>query len=290
MKLKKLLPMLLACAVLPCHAETEAPVKAAKSYVLVSGKAERIAGLETTISDVMSMENGKFSIEAPQGELEGIMEMKTTKIVETKNETDSKINVKVTKSESEQKMTMKGQEMPQPPQMLPLVGMQLVFTLKDGEWTGVREDGGEINESEQAELSNLERSVSGIEDKNVYGTKPRKPGDTWTVDAKEMAMVDAADDVKGSVEMSFDKIGDHNGTECAFLTGQIDMSGSAPGGTGADGAMNLKGTFKIIRSLKHQVDFVRNMDGTMKIEMKTPAGTMKMSGPTTMKRTVEVKK
>ncbi|MFC7339186.1 hypothetical protein ACFQY0_18475 [Haloferula chungangensis] len=289
MNLKKLLPILLACAVLPGHAETEAPANAGKSYVLVSENPERPVGLETTISDVMSMENGKISMGTPQGDFEGNMEMKTTKVTETKNESESKIIAKVTRSETLQKMTMNGQEMPQPPQMLPLVGMPLVLTLKDGEWSGVREDGGEFNEAEQAELSNVERSVSGIEDKNIYGTEPRKPGDTWTVDAKDMAMVDAADDVNGSVKMSFDKVGEHEGTECAFLTGKIEMSGSAPGGTEADGTMSLNGTFKIIRSLKHQVDLVRNMDGTMKIEMKTPAGAMKMSGPTVMKRTVEVK-
>ena len=284
MKLKKLLPLAIALTAIPCFAEDE------KTYVLVSEKFERVAGLQTTISDVMSMENGKFSVATVQGEFEGTMEMKTTKVIETKNETGSKIKAKITKSEAEQKMTMNGQEMPQPPQMLPLVGMPVIITLKDDKWSAVREDGGEVTEPEKAELSNLERGVSGVEDRNIYGSEPRKPGDTWTVDAKEMAMVDTADDVEGSVEMSFDKVGDHEGMECAFLTGEIDMNGSTPGETGAEGTMELKGTFKIIRSLKHQVDLVRDMNGTMKIEMKTPAGTMKMSGPSVMKRSVKVAK
>ena len=59
MKLNHLLPMLLVCAVLPCHSESEAA--AGKSYVLVSEKPERIPGLAATFSDEMTM---KMSVPA----------------------------------------------------------------------------------------------------------------------------------------------------------------------------------------------------------------------------------
>ncbi|MEP4078131.1 hypothetical protein [Haloferula sp.] len=288
-----LLPLVIACMTLPCHSETDAVAEAGvgKSYVLMSEKPEKAPGLKTTVSDVMSMEGGKFSIDSAQGVLEGTMAIKTTKVISASNETAAKVNVKITKSEAEQKMIMNGQELPQPPQVLPLVDVPLVATLTNGIWRAAREDGEKVSAVEQAELLNAERLVSGVEDKNVYGTGARKPGDTWTVDAKKMSMVDAGDDVEGTVEMSFEKVDAHKGEECAFLSGEINMTGSTPSAEGDNGVkMELKGTFEIVRSLKDQVDLFREMKGTMEMEMNTPAGIMKMSGPTVMKRTSVVGK
>jgi len=283
--------MILSLVAAPAHSEPAAEAASGKSYVLVSDKAERTPGLKLTFSDTMTMSGGKFSMNTPQGVFEGTMDLKTTKVIETRNETALKIKAKITTSENKQTMTMNGQELPQPPQAMPLVNVPLVISFTDGVWKASREDGEKVNDADAVELSNLEKSVSGVEDKNIYGTKPRKPGDNWVVDAKEMGMVDVSDDVEGSVKLNFDKVADHEGVECAFLTGKIEMAGSPPANGGVTGGkMELNGTFKIIRSLESQIDVFRELNGTMKMEMITPGGTMKISGPTVMKKPAVVGK
>lgn len=262
---------------------------AEKSYQLVSEKPEVMPGLKLAVTESMSMGGGKFTMETAQGPMEGALDQESLKVVEVAHESATRIKVTIKSSKAEQTMSMNGQAMPQAPQELPLIDVPLLINLTEGMWKAEREDGEEIDMLAQAELGNIERLLSGVEDKNIYGTKPRKPGDTWTVDAKEMSMVDASDDVEGSVKMKFDRVAEHEGIECAFLTGEITMNGSPPGAEGAGvGKMSLSGTFNIIRSLEHRMDLSRTMDGRMKIEMETPAGTMKMAGPVVIKKMIEI--
>ncbi|MGB6222985.1 hypothetical protein [Haloferula sp.] len=285
----KLLKVLSLSLVVLSSAYGEPATTGEKSYQLVSEKPEVMPGLKLTVTESMTMEGGKFTMEMPEGPMEGALDQESLKVVSVAHETASKIKATITSSKAEQTMSMNGQAMPQPPQEMPLIDVPLAITLTEGTWKAQREDGEEADMLAQVELANIERLVSGVEDENVYGTEPRKPGDTWTVDAREMSMVDASDDVEGSVKMKFDQVAEHEGIECAFLTGEITMNGSPPGADEAGGGkIELSGTFKIIRSLEHRMDLSRTMNGNMKIEMKTPIGMMKMAGPVVMKKTVEI--
>ncbi|MEM1084438.1 MAG: hypothetical protein AAGI48_09955 [Verrucomicrobiota bacterium] len=259
------------------------------AHILFSPELDRPAGQVIRMTEVMKTTGGSFGMESPQGKFEGDMDMTTTKELRFENESAAKVKATITRNELIQKVVMNGQEMPQAPQSKPLVGVPLLISLEEDEWKGVREDGNAVDASAEVELMAVTRKVSRAEDEGLYGSEARKVGDSWKVDAAEAMMLKEASDVEGSIELTFDKIGDHEGSECAFISGTFDMSGSAPEGPGGgDGSMSLKGTFTIIRSLEHQLDVFRELDGEMKIEMKTPVGLMTMSGPTTITETAKV--
>lgn len=276
-------------AAAPAGEQTASP--ATDGHRLFIEDFERSPGVVIEATEVMKMTDGSFGIESPQGGFEGKMDMATTKELRFETESGDKVKATISKNEVTQKMVMNGQEMPQPPQTKPLVGVPLVISRTDGEWAGIREDGAEVAQMAEAELKSVTRKVSRIEDRNLYGTETRKPGESWEVDAAESMMLEDSDEVEGTVKLTFDKLGDYEGKECAFISGTFEMKGSAPEEAGGgEGSMSLKGTFTIIRSIEHQLDLYRQLDGAMEVEMTTPMGKMRMAGPTTITETASIEK
>ena len=120
----------------------------------------------------------------------------------------------------------------------------------------------------------------------MYGTEPRKPGDHWTVDAKDTIFNEDANmtNTSGKVELTFDKVADYKGMKCAFLSGTIQISGT-PTDLPADGEGKLKMTSKvvIVRALEQQMDLDAKMTGTMEMQRKLPDGrSMRIIGPLTL--------
>ncbi len=256
------------------------------SYVLASENPDIVPGRTMENTGVMTMEGGKFSMETPQGKIEGTVEMTTTTETRTKALTPEKVSVLTKKNETIRKMTMNDQVLPGAPEVKPLVDVPVVVTLSKGKWTAAREDGAEATTEEAADLKHIARNVSHVTDRAMYGTQPRKPGDQWKVDAKDSLFSgdDGIKDPAGTVELTFDKVGDYEGMKCAYLSGTVEISGKmAKEEKGSQGKVSMTGTVAIIRSLELGEDLLAEMKGKIEMKMEMPAGTMNMSGPMTMK-------
>ncbi len=273
-------------------AEATAEASPADSYILAEEIPTIVAGETYESSDIMKMVGGKLTLDTPQGEMEGSMEMTETKLMRAKAIYSNKIRILIEKNETSRKTTVNGSEDAPEPEAKPLVGVPVTATLADGKWTAAREDGAEPNAQEAKELKKIAKSISGENDRKMYGTKPRKPGDHWATDPKESLFSDEEDmkDIAGTVEFTFDKVADYNGIKCAFLTCSIDVTGT-PGDAeaGADAKMRMSGKVSIIRALDLQVDLDAKMKGSMEMQMKLPNGVaLNMTGPMTLSSQVKI--
>jgi hypothetical protein len=277
-------------------APAEAPQKTvpAGSYILATPKPVFVAGQTLEESSVMTMEDGKLTIDTPQGQMAGTVSVTQTKSVRTTAESPEKVKVLIEKNQTVQTASMNGQENDPTTEVKALVGVPVIVTLADGEWTAVREDGAEPAAAEAKELKRIAREVSGETVRKMYGTEPRKPGDKWSVDAAETIFAGDEDtkDSKGKVELTFDKVDEYQGTKCAFLSGTIDLTGT-PGDVpdNADAELKMTGKISIVRAIDLQADLSAEMKGTMDMHMGLPnGGTMKMLGPVTLKGEAKVTK
>lgn len=271
----------------------ESPQKSAPagSYILASESPVIVAGQITESSYVLTMEGGTLIVTTPQGNMKGSMEISTIKTMRTETETAEKVKVLIEKHEEIYKSIMHGREDAPKPQPKPLVGVPLTATLSDGKWTVVRDDGSEPTAGEAKELKSIASNLSGILTRKMYGTAPRKPGDQWTVDAKDTIFNDNGNmtNVVGKIELNFDKVDDYHGMKCAFLSGTQDISGT-PGDLPAEAEATYKLASKIaiVRALDLQLDISATTTGTMDMQRKLPDGRiMEIQGPMTLKAELE---
>ena len=155
---------------------------------------------------------------------------------------------------------------------------------------------GKPNKDQEEALAELEDEWNSESDATMYGTKPRRIGEKWEVDAAQIpGFSNAVDGVKGKVTLTL--IGEKkvNGHRCAILKGKIDavrlMKGEAD--DDPDTKVGLKGEVKIVRSLEHYADLRMEMKGQMKMTLDgpSPQGPMKLvaSGPFEFTGSLEIK-
>lgn len=264
----------------------------AGSYILAVESPTVVAGQTYESTDLMKMEDGKLTVDTPQGQVEGTMELSETKKLHLKAIYANKVRILIEKGETTRKTTVNGHEDAPEPQQKPLVGVPVTATLADGKWTAVREDGVDPSVEEAKELRKIAKNLSGEMDRKMYGSQPRKPGDHWTVDAKDSIFSDEDDtkNASGTIELTFDKVEDLKGKKCAFISGNIDVT-ATPGEAAADAVPKIKmsGKVTIIRALDLQVDLDVQIKGSMEMQMKLPnGGALEMTGPMTLKSEVMV--
>lgn len=268
-------------------AKQEAP---AGTYVLVNKEYAPKPGTVMELSTDHDMTGGKFSMAAEGQTLEGTLDIAETEEIRVEVLAADKVKVLIGKHEEKQTMTMNGQAMPQPAEPKPLVGVPVLVTKSGATWTAAREDGKEPTADEKKELEDIVEALVGDDDRAVYGTEARKPGDTWTVKGSQLPFLNDLENAEGEMTVTFDKVATHEGSECAFLSGTLKVTGSPPEAEeGAEGTITMDGTFKVIRSLEHREDLSAKVDATMDVEMKLPVGTMTMKGPAKMEIKATVK-
>lgn len=268
-------------------AKQEAP---AGTYVLVNKEYAPKPGTVMELSTAHDMTGGKFSMESQGQKMEGTMDMAETEEIRVEVLAEDKVKVVIGKHEENQTMTMNGQAMPQPGEPKPLVGVPVLVTKTGGTWTAAREDGKEPTDEEKKELEDIVEALVGDDDRAVYGTEARKPGDTWTVKGSQLPFLNDLENADGEMTVTFDKVATHEGGECAFFSGTLKVTGTpAEVEDGVEGTIKMDGTFKVIRSLEHLEDLSANIDAKMDVEMKLPVGTMTMQGPAKMEIKATVK-
>ncbi len=261
-------------------------------FVLASKHFLPAAGTIATKEMTMMMTGAALKIEAGGQTMNGTADQ-STKAKETM-EVISKDKVRkiVVSKKTDGKMTINGQDQPTPPQPDPLEGTPVILERSGDKWTAKLESNATADTAQQAALDKMAGEMTKDSDFEMYGDKPRKPGDKWKSDPAKMTMFGDSGDVSGTCSTEFVEIADFQGTRCAVLKSNLDIKGKT-GEKGKGEAMNLSFKAEAIchRSLADQVDMAVDVKGTMTVDgAPAPNVTMTMSGPMTMKETTTVKK
>lgn len=178
---------------------------------------------------------------------------------------------------------MGGQERALPATPTPLAKLPMIVEYKDGKYT-VSLEAGEPSKVQAQMLEQFSKAYGNDNDAAIYGTAPRKPGEKWEVDPKNVRMMGEAKDLTGSYTVEFVEVKEFQGTPCAVLKATFDISGKAPGGK-----MSFKGSSTTMRSLADKIDLEAKVDATMTMDSQpNPQIDLHVEGPftSTQKATV----
>ena len=271
----------------------EAKAAANPNEVVLAGKHFLpAAGTIATKEMTMMMTGATLKIEAGGQTMNGTADQSTKGKETMEVISKDKVRKTVVSKKTEGKMTINGQDQPTPPQPDPLEGTPVILERSGDKWTAKLESNATADTSQQAALEKMAGEMTKDSDFEMYGDKPRKPGDKWTSDPAKMTMFGDSGNVSGTCSTEFVEIADYQGTRCAVLKSNLDIKGKT-GEKGQGEAMNLSFKAEAIchRSIADQVDMAVDVKGTMTVDgAPAPNVTMVMSGPMTMKETTTVKK
>ena len=287
--LKSLGPTLLLAATLPSIC-AETTVDAAKTYILATKEESHPAGTVIEESNTMTMKNGKLDLNLQGQIMEGSMTMTETEQIKWEFLAADKRRYTLVKGETKQEMIMMGQPAPMPQQDKALLNNSVIFTKKDGTWTGVLEKGN-ATKQEQAEIDAVTENFSQNTDFKIYGDTPRKVGDKWEVDGADAFDLGEMNDTDGKMTVKFEKIEKYQGTNCAVLKCSLNIKGDIAQMKGMN--MGIKAEAIVHRSLADQVDLNNDLTGSMSMvgKMEPQPGfaiDMKMNGAMTAKMGAKV--
>ncbi|MGC4015801.1 MAG: hypothetical protein QM755_14940 [Luteolibacter sp.] len=272
MKITSRLLSLVALAALTTH------VRAQDSYVLAKKDDMPKPGTKCEVAKKMAMKNGVLKVKAGDQAMDGTCALSESETESIEYKSADKVKRVVTAGEKSQQMTMNGQELPNEPHPNALLKVPVILTKADGEWTAALEDGKDPSDEQQGELEKKEKDQDKSSDVEMYGTDPRKVGDTWTVDAADLPFAKNEKDTKGSLKITFKGVEDCGGKKCARLEGPMELSGKTDEGQ----QISLKGNVVILRSLDDHLDMKVDFTGKMEMSGDIPNGSMSMSGDMTM--------
>lgn len=258
-------------------------VLATKNYLPAAGT---IATKEMT----MTMSGAKLKIEAGGQKMDGTADQATTSKETMEVLSKDKVRRTVVSKKTSGKMTINGQDQPAPQQPDPLEGIPVILERSGDKWTAKLENNATADSAQQTALDKMAGDMTKDSDFQMYGDKPRKPGDKWTSDPAKMTMFGDSGDVSGTCSTEFVEIADYQGTRCAVLKSNLDIKGKT-GNKGEGMNLGFKAEAICHRSIADQIDMAVDVTGSMTVDgAPAPNVTMEMSGPMTMKETTTVKK
>ncbi len=275
----------------PGAAETKA-VSNPNEVVLATKHYLPAAGTIATKEMTMTMTGATLKIEASGQTMNGTADQSTKDKETLEVLSKDKVRKTVVSKKTTGKMTINGQDQPTPPQPDPLEGIPVILERSGDKWTAKLESNATADTAQQAALDKMAGEMTKDSDFEMYGDKPRKPGDKWTSDPAKLTMFGDSGDVSGTCSTEFVEIADFQGTRCAVLKSNLEIKGKT-GDKGEGDGMNLSFKAEAIchRSIADQVDMAVDVTGSMTVDgAPAPNVTMKMSGPMTMKETTTVKK
>jgi len=261
------------------------------SYVLARKNALPAAGSTRTQREVMDMDGIGLKLKIGLQSANGTMTQKhaVNEVMEGLGE--NKARRTLASKTAEDRMVVNTMEYPSPDEADPLQGIPVIVEHKDGAWSAVLESGTPTEEQEQA-LGKVVEDLGEDPDFAMFGDTPRKPGDKWEVDPKNLDGLGGAKDLTGSFTVEFVEVKEFRGIPCAVLKQTFDLLGVAPPeGQMPVMDMSLKGEGLSHRSL---ADFYE-VEGTMTIAVTIegspePGTTMKIEGPMTVTREATLEK
>ncbi|MDB4265319.1 hypothetical protein N9891_01070 [bacterium] len=237
----------------------------------------------------MSMEKGIIKIEVQGQTVNGTMENSSKEELIYDFISADQIRVKTVKERGFEKRVISGRE-EEEEKIAPAEGTTILLELKKGKWVGKLEEG-KIEEDDQEEfdesLKNLEREFNENSDAQLYGTEPRKIGESWDVDPKVMPGMDSFNITGGKVTMTFVEVKAYQGELCAILKTSFKVEGEMEQKELEGMGVTLTGSGRVVRSLGYLVDLkftgVMTMDMSGDLEMQPGmTANMRMGGDMTI--------
>lgn len=268
--------------------------KKADSHVLADKTSGRLPakGSSHTKETTGEMKEAKMNIEAAGQKMDGTMSRNESSTEKWEHLADNKARRTLESKSVSGAMNVAGQDQPIPDEKDELTGVPVIVELKDGKYVATLESGTATAEQTEA-LEKLGKSLDTDSDFGMYGDTPRKVGDKWTVDPKDLGAFGEAEDLKGDYTVEFVEIKDFEGTPCAVLKSVFDISGITEAEKEGEPSMTvkIKGEAVSHRSLADKVDLDAKITSTMTME-GSPAPQVKMNveGPFNMHRKVSIKK
>lgn len=263
-----------------------AAVATADGHVLAKKNALPPVGKVRTEESSMEMKDAALDIEAGGQKMNGSMSRKDSKVETLEALSATKARRTLVSTKNEGKMVMNGQEQQTPSPSDPLTGLPVIIELKDGHWTATLETGTATPDQTTA-LAKVAKELASDDDYSMYGDTPRKPGDKWTVDPKNLTAFGDAEGLSGSFNVEFVEIKDVGGVSCAVLKTTFDIDGKAASKEGEPGmSMKLKGESVVNRSLADQMDIDGKIDCAVSIE-GSPAPQVQMTAKGPMQMTTK---
>jgi len=255
----------------------------ADGHVLAKKDALPPVGKVLTKESTMEMKDAVLDIEAAGQKMNGTMSRKDTKVETFEALSPTKIRRTLVSNTNDGKMVMNGQEQPTPAPADPLVGLPVIIEKKEGTWTAALESGTATPDQTTA-LDKVAKEMTKNDDFIIFGDKPRKPGDKWSVDPKSLGTFGEAEGLSGTFDVEFVEVKDVQGVSCAVIKTVFDVTGKTSSNGGEPGmTMTLKGEALANRSLADLIDGDSKIDSSVLIE-GSPASQVQMTakGPMTM--------
>ncbi len=240
-----------------------------KSYILAKSEAVLPLEREFKVVRTMAMDDAQIEIKMKVGGqgMEGTMSKSKSEEIVYDFVSEDRIRVSYRKDRAQEKSSMMGRE-DENEEIAPSEGKVILLEKKNGKWMGKLE-AGEIEEADQESfdetLKKLEAEFNENSEKAMYGTKPRKVGESWDVDAALMPGLEDFEVKGGELTMTFVEVKEVQGELCALLKTafsiQAEMRDDDMEGVG----VLIEGSGQIVRSLSLLTDYQFTGDMTMKM-------------------------
>lgn len=180
---------------------------------------------------------------------------------------DEQIRVSILKNRSLEKSVMAGQEKNEE-DINPSEGKSFLLEKKKGKWVGTVEKA-ELEDAEKEKIAEkieeLEKNFNENEASQMYGTDPRKVGDSWDVDPTLMPGMTDLDVNGGKLTLTFVEVKEFQGDLCAVLEMSYLIKGESTAEAIEGMVMEIAGTGRVVRSLNLFTDL--KTVGKMKMKM-----------------------
>jgi hypothetical protein len=273
-------------------AATAEEAKKADTHVLASKDIKFPAkGTTHTKESTTEIKDSKLGIEAAGQKMEGSMKRNETSVETWAYLGDNKARRTLESKTTSGAMTIAGQDQPMPEEKDALVGVPVLIEVKDGKTVATLESGTATAEQTKALEKLGESKADG--DFAMYGDTPRKVGDKWNVEPKNLSGFGEAKDLTGTFNIEFVEIKDYQGVPCAVLKSTFDVKGSTDSSGGDDAKMSikLKGEALSYRSLAEKTDLDVKITSSMTMDGSPAEGvSMHMEGPFGMNQKTTIKK
>ena len=246
----------------------------AKEYILDKKGFINPVGTVYETAEALASEDFILKIAGPQNQemmINGVMKMNNSR--KTTILSEKSYEVTLLSHEENNKMTMNGQALPNPPATpQPLLKIPIIYSFENDTWSAKAKEG-EFTELQQEEVDEKVSSLN--KPHSPYSYEAKKIGDTWETDISKSTGFFASassNNTTGSVKMKFLGIEDYAGHQCAKLEATFSITGKGDKGI-VD--ISMKGSAIIHRSLTHFIDLSVKAKA---LEMGMESPQPKMSG------------
>ena len=238
------------------------------TYVLAREGAPLPAGKTFANKRAISMTDAKMALEAGEQVVQGVMSTleEEERLIEFVDQT--KVRISVTKQNKQMAMQVGQAPVRKRGRVKATEGKVFLVEKVDGKWSAKVEKGEVTKEQEeeiQRELKSLETKFSENYDTEIYGTEPRKIGESWKVAARFVPLAAGLDIKEGECTLEFKEVKTIDGEDFAVLKMVYDIKAVSDEVDQKGMSLHFTGTGETLRSLSLLMDY--QFDGESKVEI-----------------------